>query len=59
MVISATIIDLAILGATVRISNFPIQIWILLENPVQTQVGSSKPENISKPPPGPQSPFWA
>jgi hypothetical protein len=30
-VISATIIDLAISGATVIISNFPIQIWILLK----------------------------
>jgi len=51
MVISATIVDLAISGATVRISNFLIQIWILLENPVQTQVRSSQLENISRPPP--------
>ena len=29
--ISATIIDLAILGATGRILCFPIQIWILLK----------------------------
>src|SRR6266481_5244050 len=53
MVISATIIDLAISGATVRISNFPIQIWILLENPVQTQVRSSQLDSNLQCPTGP------
>jgi len=32
--ISATIIDLAILGVIVRISCFSVQIWILLKKPV-------------------------
>src|ERR1700727_2082205 len=42
--ISATIIDLAILRLAVRISCFSIQIWILLEKWVQIQVKPSKTE---------------
>jgi hypothetical protein len=42
--VSATIIDLAILRAAVRISCFSIQIWILLEKWVQIQVKPSKTE---------------
>jgi hypothetical protein len=38
ILISATIIDMAISGATVRISNFSIQIWVLLKIQVQMQV---------------------
>src|SRR5258705_12322479 len=44
ILISATIIDLAILRAAVRISCFSIQIWILLEKWVQIQVKLSKME---------------
>src|SRR5258705_259513 len=44
ILISATIIDLAILRAAVRISCFSIQIWILLEKWVQIQVEPSKTE---------------
>ena len=42
--VSATIIDLAILRAAVRILCFSIQIWILLEKWVQIQVKPSKTE---------------
>jgi hypothetical protein len=42
--ISAIIIDLAILRATVKVSYFSIQIWILLEKWVQIQVEPSKTE---------------
>jgi len=42
ILISATIIDLAILRAAVRILCFSIQIWILLEKWVQIQVEPSK-----------------
>jgi hypothetical protein len=42
--ISATIIDLAMLTAAVRISCFSIQIWNLLEKWVQIQVKPSKTE---------------
>jgi len=45
--ISATIIDLAISEVMVRILNFPIWIWILLENWVQGQVEPSQSENFS------------
>ena len=41
-----SIINLAILRAKVRISNFPIQIWILLKKWVKTQVEPSQLENI-------------
>jgi hypothetical protein len=44
--ISATIIDLAILRATVRILHFSVQIWILLEKSVQIQVEPSKTEVV-------------
>jgi hypothetical protein len=44
--ISATIIDLAILRATLRILNFSVQIWILLEKSVQIQVEPSKMEVV-------------
>jgi hypothetical protein len=44
--ISATIIDLAILRATVRILHFFVQIWILLEKSVKIQVEPSKTEVV-------------
>jgi hypothetical protein len=44
--ISATIIDLAILRATARILHFSVQIWILLEKSVQIQVEPSKMEVV-------------
>jgi hypothetical protein len=44
--ISATIIDLAILRVTVRILCFSIQIWILLETLVKIQVEPSKTEVV-------------
>jgi hypothetical protein len=44
--ILATIIDLAILGATARILHFSGQIWILLEKSVQIQVEPSKTEVV-------------
>jgi hypothetical protein len=44
--ISATIIDLAILRATVRILCFSMKIWILLEKSVQIQVEPSKMEVV-------------
>jgi len=44
ILILATIIDLAILRAAVRISCFSIQIWILLEKWVQIQVEPSRTE---------------
>jgi hypothetical protein len=44
--ILATIIDLAILRATVRILHFSVQIWILLEKLVQIQVEPSKTEVV-------------
>ena len=47
--ISATIIDLAILRAVVRILCFSIQIWILLEKWVQIQV---EPSTTEVKPPG-------
>jgi hypothetical protein len=47
--ISATIIDLAILRATVRILCFSMQIWILLEKSVQIQVEPSKMEVVKIP----------
>src|SRR5882762_1306940 len=42
----ATITDLAILGATMGISNFPVQILNLLKKQVQIQVESSKMEPV-------------
>jgi hypothetical protein len=47
--ISATITDLAILGVTVRILNFSVQIWILLKKPVQTQVKPFHSEQVTQP----------
>jgi hypothetical protein len=44
--ISATIIDLAILRATVRILCFSMQIWILLEKSAQIQVEPFKTEVV-------------
>jgi hypothetical protein len=44
--ILATIIDLAILRAIVRILFFSIQIWVLLEKWVQIQVEPSKTEVV-------------
>ena len=44
--ISATIIDLAILRVTVRILCFSMQIWILLEKLIQIQVEPSKTEVV-------------
>ena len=49
ILISATIIDLAILRAAVRILCFSIQIWMLLEKWVQTQV---EPSRMEMKPPG-------
>ena len=49
ILISATIIDLAILRAAVRISCFSIQIWILLEKLVQTQVKPYHSEEFTQP----------
>ena len=49
ILISATIIDLAILRAAVRISCFSIQIWILLEKLVEIQF---EPSTMEVKPPG-------
>ena len=47
---TATITDLAILGVTVRILRFFVQIWILLKKPVQTQFKPFHLEEITQPP---------
>ena len=52
------ITDLSILGATMRISNFPLQIWNLLKKWVQVQVESSKSEEVTQPAPGAPINIW-
>jgi hypothetical protein len=47
--ILATITDLAILGVIVRILHFSVQIWILLQKPVQTQVKPFHSEEVTQP----------
>ena len=47
--ISATITDLAILGVILRISCFSVQIWILLNKPVKTQVKPFHSEEVTQP----------
>ena len=47
--ISATAIKTAIQCDLVGISNFPLQIWILLEKQVHVQVKPSHLENVAQP----------